>query len=127
MYKMIYATVLLTALVPLAGCGQSGDSLAQQQVDQLNELADAMEAKSEQAKIDAIQKRIDATKKAADDLNLSDDAKKKLAEKYGPELTKAMGRVVKVQMSQMQGAMQGAMQGMMQGMEKNMPPMPKMP
>lgn len=121
MYKTIYSTVVLIALVPLAGCGQSADGLFQQQVDQLNELADAFEVGAEQAEIDAIEKRMKEAKEAFDGLNLSDDEKKRLIEKYGEEMTEASARLMKAQISKMGGAMKG----MIKGMEGNMPAMPK--
>lgn len=121
MCKMIYSTVVLIALVSLAGCGESADSLVQQQVDQLNELADALEAGAEQAEIDAIEERMKETKEASDGLNLSADEKKRLTEKYGEEEVKAAGRVMKAKMSKMGGAMQG----MIEGMKGKMPAMPE--
>jgi len=121
MYKTLCFAVLLAALAPLAGCGQSADTLAQQQVDQLNELADAMESGADNAELDAIGQRMKTTEQAIKDLSLSDAEKQRLAEKYGEELGKATARVMKAGMSKMGGMMKGMMEGMSQGMQGNMP------
>ncbi|HYW79594.1 MAG TPA: hypothetical protein VE890_08455 [Thermoguttaceae bacterium] len=121
MYKIIYSTVVLVALVPLTGCGQSADDLAQTQIDQLNALADAIESGAEQAEIDAIQQKMKAAKDALDGMQLSDEEKKKLAETHSEEMTKALGRLMKANMSKMGGAMKG----MMENMPGQMPPMPE--
>jgi len=120
MCKKLSWTVLLVALLPLVGCGQSADDLVLQQIDQMNEYADAIEAGSDKAEIEAIGKRMKETEKALEDLNLSDDEKKALAEKHGEEMGKAVTRVMKAGMSQLGEAMQGMMKGM-QGQTPKLP------
>ena len=53
------------------------------------------------------------------DLDLSDDKKKKLAEKYGAELRKVMGRMMTAMMSRM-GEELPAMEGVLKGMQESM-------
>ena len=124
MYKSLCLAVVLGALVALTGCGRSPDALVEQQIGQMNEWADAIEAGADQAKIDAIEERLTETKKALEELDLSDAEKKKLAEKYGEELGKATARVMKASMSKMGGMMEGMMKGMKEGLKKEMPGMP---
>lgn len=94
-YKALCSTVVLVALAALGGCSKSGDSLTQQHIDQMNELADALEAKADQAKLDEISKRMKETAEAIKDLDLSDAQREKLAEKYGAEMGKATARLMK--------------------------------
>ena len=122
MYKMVCSMVALGALTPLIGCGQSADGLFQQQVDQLNALADAMEAGAEQAKIDEIQKQVKETGEALDALGLSEDEVKKVGEKYKEEMVKALGRVMKAQLPSMDD-----MKGKMPPMPSGFGEMPKFP
>ena len=125
MYKTLCFAMLLAALVPLAGCGQSADSLVQQQVDQMNELADALESGADKATLDEIGQRMKTNDQAIKDLNLSDAEKQRLSEKFGEEAGKATARVMKASMSKMGGMMEGVMKGMSEGMQGKMPEMPK--
>lgn len=117
--------LLIVALLPLAGCGRSADDLMRQQIAQLNAYADALESGADQAEVKAIDQRMRETQEALDNLNLSDEKKKELAEKHGEELGKALGRVMKAGMKQMGGMMQGMTQGMMQGMQGDTPKLPE--
>ena len=117
---MIFSTTGLIALVLLAGCGQSADSLVQQQVDQWHELADAMEAGAEQTEIDAIQQRMQVTTKAIRALNLSDGQEERLAKNYGGQIAMALPRVMQARMSKPDGAAE-EMNRMIEGMRGNRP------
>ncbi len=117
MSKVLCCGVLLVALVPLMGCSPSPDTLVQRQIDEMNELAEAIESGVDQAKLDAIGKRMQQTKSALEDLDLSDEEKKRLAEKYGKATMEAAARLAKANMSKMGGVMQGMMKGLQQGMQ----------
>ena len=113
-YKALCSTVVLVALAALGGCSKNADSLTQKHIDQMNELADAIEAKADQAKIEEISKRMNETAEAIKDLDLSEAERKKLAEKYGAEMKKATARL----MSAMGGKMLKDL------LPKGMPPSP---
>ncbi len=117
MYKSWCSLVLLVALVPLSGCGPSADTLMQQQIDQLNELADAIESGADQAKLDEIGQRMKQTKSTIDGLNLSDAQKKRLAEEYGEATVKATARLARANMTKMGGMFQRMIEGLQQGMQ----------
>jgi len=120
MYKMLMSSVVVVALVSLTGCGESADTLAQRQIDHLNELADVMEAGADKAKIRAIQERMEETTTAMKELDLSDEEEERLTKEYGPKLAEAMARVAKAGMSEMQEQMKGVMESM----PKKMPALP---
>ena len=129
MYKVLCGSIMAVFLMSQCGCGPSADTLAQQQIDQLNELADAMESGAEKAELEAINKRMEETNKAIKDMDLSDAEKERLTEEFSTEMTEATARVTKAGMSQMQEQMKGMMPDMpdMPDMSKGMPGMPKMP
>jgi uncharacterized protein YktA (UPF0223 family) len=126
MYKVFCGSMMAVVLMLQCGCGQSADTLMQQQVDQLNELADAMESGAETAKIEEINKRMKETAEALKGLNISDAEEKRLGEKFNTEVTEATARVAKANMSQMQERMKGMMPDMpdMPDMSKGMPKLP---
>lgn len=43
-FRKLSLVVIVGAVLPLTGCGQDADGLAQQQIDEMNELAAALEA-----------------------------------------------------------------------------------
>jgi hypothetical protein len=119
MYKVLCSSIMAVVLMSQCGCGPSADTLARQQIDQLNELADAMESDAKKAELEAINKRMEETNKAIKDMDLSDAEKERLTEAFGTEMTKATARVAKAGMAQMQEQMKELM--------PNMPNMPAMP
>ena len=109
--QRLFLLVMIAALLPLAGCGQNPDSLAQQQIAEMNELADALEAGAEKAELEKIRDRMQQTKADLENLELSDDEKKELANKYGEELKQAALRLVQASAKQMDGMMRGMTNG----------------
>ena len=112
MYKALGLTLLLVALLPLAGCGNSADSLAKQHIADMNRLADALEAGKSPAELASIEKSMKATAERLESLNLSPEEKAELATKYAGPMTQAAMRVMAA------GAKRAG---------KEMPEMPKMP
>lgn len=117
MYKVLCSAVVLLGLVSLVGCGPDPDALMQRQIDEMNELADALESGAAQAKLDAIGQRLKETKTAAEGLDLSDEEKKRLLEKYGTAAAKATARLAQASLSKMGGAMKEMANEFQQGMQ----------
>ncbi len=123
MYKVLCGSILAVVLTSLCGCSPSADTLVQRRIDQLNELADAMESGAEKAKLEELGERVQETTKAVEALELSDAEKKRLAKKYGTQAAKAAARVAKAGMSELQDKMKG-MISKMPAMPKGMPSLP---
>ena len=96
MKKMMIFGALSLSLCLLSGCGGASgpDGLMQEQIDSMNELADAIESGADKSKIEAIQKQMKETEKKLDALKLSDAEKKKLVEKYKDKIAEATGRMM---------------------------------
>jgi hypothetical protein len=91
--------VLLAAFCGIVGCGASADSLMNDQVKAMNEMADALEKKAPESTVSEIQTRMKNTNEKLEALKLSDDEKKKLLERHKDELTKATTRVAQASMN----------------------------
>lgn len=100
---------------PLSGCGANADSLVKKQIAQMNEMADAIENDASESEIEAIDKRMKATAKELDELDLSKEKKDELKERYSEELTKAQTRLAKVIVGKMAEEMPKAVPGMRPG------------
>jgi acyl-CoA reductase-like NAD-dependent aldehyde dehydrogenase len=118
--------MLLGGLLVLAGCGQSADSMVKEQIDTMNELADAIESDSAEADIEAIKDRMEALAKKIKEI--PEEERKELLEKYKKELAAAGEKLARAMVGKMGEAMEGFMKGTPEGMPKGMPKqMPKMP
>jgi len=93
--KSLAMICLLAAAVGITGCGSSPDSLMQEQIKDTNELAEAIETKAPQDKINDLRKKMEENGKKLAEFKLSDDDKKKLVEKHKDEFTKATARLAK--------------------------------
>ena len=89
MKKPGLAAFLAIACVSTSGCGSNPDNLMKEQVEIFNQMAVAMENPDPQAKLEELAKKLHENAKKLDALKLSDAEKKRLEEKYGPELQKA--------------------------------------
>ena len=98
MKNAVFLGSLFVVLTCFSGCGNSPDSLMKQQISQMNEMADALEKGASESEVEAIQKRMDATGKKLEDLNLSDEEGQKLLERHKEELTKAIQRLLTASM-----------------------------
>ncbi len=112
MRKRLVLGCLLLAACGISGCGSSPDSLIQEQIKDMNQLAEALETKASQDKINELKKKMEETSKKLEDLKLSDDEKKKLMEKHMDEFTKASTRLVKASMAGEFGKMFEGMPGL---------------
>ena len=112
MYKALGLTLLLVVLAPLAGCGNSAESLFKQQIADMNRLADALEAGKSPAELASIEKSMKATAERLESLNLPPEEKAELATKYAGPMMQAAMRLMAA------GAKRAG---------KEMPAMPKMP
>ncbi len=82
----------------LSGCSGNADGLVQEQIKDMNDLAQAIETNAPDATLKDLQQKMQDTGKKLDDLKLSDDDKKKLIEAHKDEITKASTRLVKAMM-----------------------------
>jgi hypothetical protein len=85
-------------LCGLSGCGSSADSLMKDQINLMNEMADAIEKGEPEAKLQTLKQRGEEIEKKMKAMNISDAEKKRLEEKYKDDLTKALGRLLKAGM-----------------------------
>jgi hypothetical protein len=92
--------VAFVVLMAVSGCGSSADSLMKDMIADMNALADLLE-KGDEARINDAKKRLEETGKKLDALKLSEEDKKKLQEKYKPEMEKAASRMMGGMMKQM--------------------------
>ena len=76
-------------LLLFAGCGDSAESLMKQQIADMNALADAMEAGKSEDDIKVISERMKAGGEKLNKMQISDAEKKRLIEKYEPQLKEA--------------------------------------
>ena len=115
-------------LLLAAGCGSSADSLMRQQIDAMNDLADAVEKGASESEMTAIKSRMESIAEKMEKLSPSDAEKKRLMEKYKDDMAKATGRMMQAMMGQMGGALGQAM-GEAMGGPGGMPniPMPNLP
>jgi len=90
MKRLILAACALIVCSGISGCGSSADSLMKDQIDILNKIADAMEDQNPQAKLEELAKKLQENAKKMEALKPTQAEMKKLNEKYGPELQKAM-------------------------------------
>jgi hypothetical protein len=93
--KKVLATVAAFALLTgVSGCGSKGESLVKEQISLMNQMADEIEGSASKEKLEEIGKKMKETAKQLEDLKLSADEKKKLEDKYKPEMEKALGRMM---------------------------------
>lgn len=92
--KRIIATAgALMLIVNLSGCSGSAEDVTKKQIDLMNDLADAIEKKDE-AKAKSIAQELKENGEKLKGMNLSDDEKKKIGEKYKDDMLKAVGRLM---------------------------------
>jgi hypothetical protein len=76
-------------------CGASAESLMQDQIQLMNQLAEAYETKAPEAKINEIKQKLQENNTKLGELKMSADDAMKLADKYKDETTKAVARYMK--------------------------------
>ena len=116
MKKLLGLGSIALLLFAVSGCGANADSLVQEQIKEMNDLAQAMETNAPDSTIKDIQKKMEDTNQKLKDLKVSDEEGKKLADKYKDDLTKALQRLLKA-----------AMTKGMKDMGSQFPGMPAMP
>jgi hypothetical protein len=90
MKRSIVLGFVAALLVSAPGCSSNDpDSLSKQSISQMNDLAAAIEKKESPDKIKSLVEKWKATVEKLEALKLSDDEKKKLAEKYQKETLEA--------------------------------------
>jgi hypothetical protein len=97
--KLLVLGSLLLVLCGVSGCGANADSLIKEQIKAMNDLAEALETKAPEAKVNEVQKKLEVTDKKLQALKLSDDEKKQLTERHKDEMTKASMRLAKAGMN----------------------------
>jgi TolA-binding protein len=103
---------LVLVLFGVSGCGASADSLVKEQIQIMNETAEALENKAPDAKVTELQKKLEETNKKLEALKLSDEEKKKVIEANKDELTKATMRLMKAGMNKTIGEIGKGFPGM---------------
>jgi hypothetical protein len=102
--KKVLATVAAFAfLTGVSGCGSKGESLVKEQISLMNQMADEIEGSASKEKLEEIGKKMKETGKQLEDLKLSADEKKKLEDKYKPEMEKALKRMMDAAMKKSKG------------------------
>jgi hypothetical protein len=103
MLRRTFRLAVAAALLATAGCGGAADGVVKDQIQAMNDFADAME-KGDEAKAKELGEKVQALQKKFDDLKLSDDEKKKLFEKHKGEMEKAGQRMAQAMFKKMGGA-----------------------
>jgi hypothetical protein len=93
MKKAVAWAGMFVLVFSVSGCGSDADSLMKQQIQLMNDMADAIE-KGDESKAKELESKAKELEEKMKALNLSDEDKKKLAEKYKADLEKAMGRLM---------------------------------
>ncbi len=119
MSKYCCATVLLIGILPILGCAESSDELFEQQITQMNELAEAIETGADEAKMKEIEDAFKATKEKFDALAVSVEEQSRLAKDHG-DFKKAMDRLTKAKAQALLKQMGDQLPGMMEDMQKKM-------
>jgi hypothetical protein len=83
---------MVVLLCGVTGCATNPDSLVQEEIKDMNALADAMEQKDD-ARVKEMQKKLEATGKRLRELMLSGEATKKLLDRHNDEFQKALARL----------------------------------
>ena len=112
MLRNIVGSVVMVALLVFAGCGgtNKADALFQRQIDEVNKLADALEAGAADEEIKALKERLEQTGKEIEDLGLSAEEFARISERYAEELQKAAAGMQKAMMAELSTLMKESMQ-----------------
>jgi hypothetical protein len=112
---------LFVALIGLtfAGCADSADSLALQQIDNYNKLADAIETDKPTADLQASYDQIYDTNERMKSLSASE--KRRMIEKYAPEFAKMLQRVVAAMQTRALGPGADAVKNQIQAIQEFKP------
>lgn len=93
MRRVLGFGLVAVVLASASGCG-GPDGLMKELIAGLNDMAASIEKKEPAEKQKAAAERVKATSEKLDKLKLSDEEKKKLVEKYKPQLEEAMKRLM---------------------------------
>ncbi len=107
---VLYVSLGLLSLT-LVGCGSKADRLIKKQIKLMNKVADRMENGATEADIKDLTDEMKEIGKQLDELELSEEEKKKLEEKYKDDMKEATERMMKA-------AFKGAMDKMKKEMGK---------
>lgn len=98
MYRMLSVVCLVVVSLSFAGCGSSEDALVENQIRDMNAMADALESDASQQEIAAIEARMKENEKALEALDLSKEQQEALMEKHQDEIEKASKRMMEAMM-----------------------------
>jgi len=102
MLRLSLTVILSISAMSMCGCGSSpGDSLMNDMIKCMNEMADAIEKKLPEDQLKSIQARMKELGDKLDALQLSAEDKKKLVEKHKDAMAKAAERMQKAMMGQL--------------------------
>jgi|GEM_PF-6976602 len=94
--RRLMPLTLIVAATLLSGCGSDVDSLARRQVILYNDLVKAIESDASAKDQGAIIDEITEINRQLDEMNLSEDRKKEVFDKFGKELDRAIRRLAAV-------------------------------
>jgi hypothetical protein len=95
MKKAALFTAVSLLLCTLSGCGSSGsDGLIQQQIQVMNEMADALENKAGEAKMKELEGRLESIGTKLKEIKLSKEEQEALMNKHKEALMKATQRMM---------------------------------
>jgi hypothetical protein len=93
MRNIILVACGLVLVAGVNGCGSSAEKLMKEQIKLMDEFSEALEKGAEPSKLEEVGKRMRENVMKYEGLNLSDEKKKKLGEKYAAEVSKASTRL----------------------------------
>eukprot|EP01026_Neomeris_dumetosa_P020389 TRINITY_DN182187_c0_g1_i1.p1 TRINITY_DN182187_c0_g1~~TRINITY_DN182187_c0_g1_i1.p1 ORF type:complete len:137 (-),score=23.89 TRINITY_DN182187_c0_g1_i1:180-590(-) len=91
--KRVALVCVVAFVLVLSGCGSKAENLTEDYIDLMNEMADAIEA-DDKDKLKELQERGEKLEKEMKALDLPEEEKKKLKEKYKDKVEAALKRVM---------------------------------
>lgn len=104
MKRLTALGIVTVLLMATTGCAKSPDALMKQGIDQMNDLAVALEKKESPDRIKSLAEKLKSTLEKLDGLKISEDEKKKLGEKYKDDLGKAAIKLMSAALAYPEGA-----------------------
>lgn len=104
--------VMSISLVALAvGCAPSPDSLVKQQVDCMNDMADAIEDGASEKEVEKLKTRAESISEKLDEMELTEEEKRELFERHREEIEAAMRRLQEAALARMTNNLKEGMMG----------------
>src|SRR5205085_7777829 len=95
----LVCTLILCA--GLTGCGTPADRVTKDEIKLMNEYADAKENRAPASQVQELEKQLVENERKFRELNVSEEEKRRLSEKYKNDVAKAWERMVGVNFTNM--------------------------